>query len=437
MNTTRHHTGDNLEVGVIGAGPAGLMAAEVLADYGLRVTVFDASASAGRKFLLAGKGGLNLTHSEPLEQFSRRYHGSGAGSQPAIASWFEAFGPADLREWCHGLGVETFIGSSGRVFPVSLKAAPLLRAWLQRLRAKGVRFAMKHRWTGWDESGQPRLIYCAEAVQIETPPRAWILALGGGSWPHLGSDGAWVHWLRQRGIAVTELQASNCGFDVAVAQPDGPPRAGWSEHLRNRFAGTAIKNIGATIREADWTQRGEVMLSDTGIEGNLVYAAGSRLRERLDREDANRRYATLWLNLLPDFSAEKVMAEVTHPRGPRSWSTHLKSRLGLDGAKMALLREVLPGIAWADAETLARAIVALPITVTATRPIAEAISSAGGVSFSALTPQLELAGLPGFYCAGEMLDWDAPTGGYLLTACMASGRFVGHCVAQRLAEMPS
>jgi uncharacterized flavoprotein (TIGR03862 family) len=433
MASNRLNTQDNIDIGIIGAGPAGLMAAEVLATAGHQVTVFDASASAGRKFLLAGKGGLNLSHSEPIEQFSRRYHGGGEGSQTAVDSWLKGFGPADVRQWCHGLGVETFVGSSGRVFPVSLKAAPLLRAWLHRLRGQGVRFAMKHRWSGWDDAGQPHFLHQGEWLRIGRPPRAWILALGGGSWPHLGSDAAWIPWLRERGVAVADLQASNSGFDVAVQQADGTARPGWSAHLLARFAGAAIKNLAVSVREANWTQRGELLLSATGIEGNLAYAAGSRLRQRLAAADPAAPSATLWLNLLPDFPAEKVRSEVARARGPRSWSTHLKSRLGLDGVKMALLREILPESTWNDATALGQAIVALPLTVTAPRPIAEAISTSGGISFSALTPQLELLDLPGFFCAGEMLDWDAPTGGYLLTACLASGRLAGQSVAKRLA----
>ena len=419
------------DLGIIGAGPAGLMAAEVAAETGLRVTVFDASASAGRKFLLAGKGGLNLTHSEPRARFVQRYHGGGAGSMAAIESWLGNFGPQELRDWCQGLGVETFVGSSGRVFPTSLKAAPLLRAWLHRLRGQGVRFAMRHRWDGWAQNGQPRLIHGGQEVSVP-PPRAWILALGGGSWPQLGSDAAWVPWLRESGVTVNNLQPSNCGFEVAVRLPDGSLRAGWSEYLRRKFAGSALKNIAASVRETGWTQRGELLLNDTGVEGHLVYAASSRLREQLHAStDGSSPTATLWINLLPSYPAEQVMAEVARPRGTRSWSTHLKSRLGLDGVKLALLHELLSDAAWQDPATVAHTILALPITVTTPRPLAEAISSAGGVAFSALTPHLELHARPGIYCAGEMLDWDAPTGGYLLTACLASGRVAGQAAARR------
>ena len=437
------------DVGIIGAGPAGLMAAEVIAATGLRVTVFDASASAGRKFLLAGKGGLNLTHSEPLDQFIARYHGGSAGSGQAVESWLRHFGPQQVRDWCATLGVETFVGSSGRVFPTSLKAAPLLRAWLHRLRGQGVRFAMRHRWTGWDAAGQPQLVHAGAPVTLPHPPRAWVLALGGASWPQLGSDGAWVPWLRQSGVAVKNLQASNCAFAVGMPQPDGSLRAGWSDHLRSRFAGSALKNVAATVRGAEnmagsaganapagardssgWTQSGELLLNETGIEGHLVYAASSRLRERLQADRASPPRATLWINLLPAFPAARVIAEVTRPRGARSWPTHLKSRLGLDGVKLALLYEVLPKNAWHDEQAVARTISALPITVTAPRPIEEAISSAGGIEFDALSHELELLARPGIFCAGEMLDWDAPTGGYLLTACLASGRVAGEAAAR-------
>jgi len=412
------------DVGVIGAGPAGLMAAEVMAEAGLRVTVFDASASAGRKFLLAGKGGLNLTHSEPFERFLGRYHGGGPGSAEAVAGWLQDFSPDALRAWCAGLGVDTFVGSSGRVFPTSMKAAPLLRAWLHRLRGQGVRFEMRQRWIGWTDSGGPRFAAVADGAELVPSARAWVLALGGASWPHLGSDGAWVPLLRQRGVEVSDLQAANGGFEVARQDHDGALLPGWSEHLRSRFAGSAVKNVAARVGDAGWTQEGELLLTDAGVEGNLVYAASSRLRAELNQLGQ----ATLWLNLLPAFSAERIKKEVAHPRGSRSWATHLKSRLGLNAVKLALLHECLQKDAWQSPGRIADTLMALPIIVRAARPIDEAISSAGGIAFGSVSTDLELKAVPGIFCAGEMLDWDAPTGGYLLTACMASGRAAGRGV---------
>lgn len=419
------------DVGIIGAGPAGLMAAEVIAAAGLAVTVVDASRSAARKFLLAGKGGLNLTHSEPIEKFLSRYHGGGPGSADAVARWLAGFGPQALRDWCTALGIETFVGSSGRVFPKEMKAAPLLRAWLHRLRGQGVRFVMRHRWCGWSPAGQPVFEHEGERVFLTHRPRAWLLALGGGSWPQLGSDGGWVALLRQRGVVVTDLCPANCGYAVAVADEQGLWRDGWSDYLREKFAGSALKNVAASV--GDWQQAGELLLTHDGIEGNLVYAAGSRLREAMQRDGQ----ATLWLNLLPAHPKEKILRETTHPRGSRSWASHLKSRLGLDGAKLALLHEVLPKADWHDARRVADAIHALPLRLTRPRPLAEAISSAGGICFSALSPEMELTALPGFYCAGEMLDWDAPTGGYLLSACLAGGRHVGRRIVENLAPSPA
>lgn len=404
---------------VVGAGPAGLMAAEVMAQAGLPVDVFDAMPSAGRKFLLAGKGGLNLTHGEPLEPFLARYGARRARVEP----WLRAFGPEALRDWARGLGVETFVGSSGRVFPVDLKAAPLLRAWLHRLRAQGVRFHMRHRWLGWAEApaGAHALRFSTPAGERVAGARAVVLALGGASWPQLGSDGAWLPRLAERGVAVAPLQPSNCGFDVAA----------WSEHLKTRFAGAPLKNIALKCNAPDgrpFAQRGEAVLTATGLEGQLVYAASALLRDTI----AAQGQAVATLDLLADHSAEWVAAEVARPRGSRSISTHLKTRLKLDGAKAALLHELLPRETFADPAALAAAIKALPVTLVAARPVAEAISTAGGVLFDALDEQLMLPALPGLFCAGEMLDWEAPTGGYLLSACFASGRVAGEGALRQL-----
>lgn len=405
-----------VDAAVLGAGPAGLMAAEVMARAGLVVHVFDAMPSAGRKFLLAGKGGLNLTHGEPLEPFLSRY----GPRRAAVEPWLRRFGPEALRDWARGLGVETFVGSSGRVFPRDLKAAPLLRAWLHRLRGQGVRFHMRHRWTGWADApaGVHGLRFAAPAGEQEVRSRAVVLALGGASWPQLGSDGAWAALLAQRGVSVVPLAPSNCGFDVAA----------WSEHLRSRFAGAPLKNIALRCTAPDgrqFEQRGEAVLTASGLEGQLVYAASALLRDTIAAEGR----AVAQLDLLADHSAEWVAAEVARPRGPRSLSTHLKSRLKLDGAKAALLHELLPKQTLADPAALAAAIKALPVTLVAPRPIAEAISSAGGVDFEALDEQLMLRALPGVFCAGEMLDWEAPTGGYLLSACFASGQVAGQGAA--------
>jgi uncharacterized flavoprotein (TIGR03862 family) len=398
---------------VIGGGPAGLMAAEVLCEAGAAVHVYDAMPSVGRKFLLAGKGGLNLTHSEALPAFVQRY-----GARSAlVAAWLDAFSPEALRAWAAALGVATFVGSSGRVFPTDLKAAPLLRAWLHRLRERGVFFHMRHRWQGWSVDGALRFV-CAHG-DVNVMPRATVLALGGASWPQLGSNGAWVPWLQGAGAHVTPLAPANCGFDVTPA---------WSEHLRTRFAGAPIKPV--VLRFEGFDRQGEFVLSEYGIEGSLVYAASAPIRDAIAASGS----ATITLDLLPNHDAERVQREVAHPRGSRSLGSHLKSRLGLEGAKVALLHELLPREAMADARRLAAAIKSLPITLGAARPIAEAISSAGGVAPESLDEHLMLRARPGVFCAGEMLDWEAPTGGYLLQASMASGWMAGAGAAHWLAR---
>jgi hypothetical protein len=407
-------------IAIIGGGPAGLMAAEVLAAAGHAVTVYDAKPSVGRKFLLAGKGGLNLTHSEPFEPFVGRFGTRAAQIEPLL----RAFDGDALRAWAADLGVETFVGSSGRVFPSDLKAAPLLRAWLHRLRVSGVRFQMRHRWVGWAADGSLRF----EAPDGEhlARPRATLLALGGASWPQLGSDGAWVPWLIGRGVEVAALRAANCGFDVGptAAHADSP---GWSERFARDFAGQPIKPV--ALATEGFVRQGEFVVTATGIEGSLVYAASHLLRKQIERGGQ----ASLTLDLLPQLSADKVLAEVRHPRGSRSLSSHLKSRLHLNPLKLGLLHEVLSKDEMLNPATLAAALKALPLTLHAPRPVAEAISTAGGVRFEALTPGLMLSALPGFFVAGEMLDWEAPTGGYLLTASMASGRVAAQGLADWLA----
>ena len=400
------------------------MAAEVLAQAGVQVDVYDAMPSVGRKFLLAGKGGLNLTHSEALEPFLDSY----GARRAQIEALLREFGPDALRAWAHGLGVGTFVGSSGRVFPTDMKAAPLLRAWLHRLRGAGVRFHMRHRWLGWAEGDDatPRLRFATPQGELTIAPRCTVLALGGGSWSRLGSDGAWVPWLVRRGVEVAPLRPSNCGFDIT--RGDG---VGWSEHFRARFAGQPLKTVALSwIAESGESrhQRGEFVVTHSGIEGSLVYALSAPARDTI----ASAGRALLHLDLLPDRELEFVHAEVARPRGSRSLSTHLKSRLGIDGVKAGLLHELLPREAFADPLQLAAAIKALPLTLIAARPIDEVISSAGGVRFEALDEGLMVKALPGTFCAGEMLDWEAPTGGYLLTACCASGRVAGHAAAMFL-----
>ncbi len=445
-------------VAVIGAGPAGLMAAEVLGRAGVAVDVFDAMPSVGRKFLLAGRGGLNLTHSEPLDAFVTRY-----GEQAdAVADWLRDFGPQATRDWAAGLGVDTFVGTSGRVFPTEMKAAPLLRAWLHRLRqpaasgaasaspsgAAPVRFHMRHRWVGWAPAGAQNAIDSVAGradgsratgqFLLKTPagnrviaPRIAVLALGGGSWPRLGSDGAWLPWLADAGVDLAPLQAANCGFDVAGraatdsaaesgAAESATAATGWTPYFAERFAGQPLKNVAIDFSDSQgrrFTRRGECVLTATGVEGSLVYAASALLRDEIARHG----HARFQLNLLPARTAAEVLAAVTHPRGSRSLSSHLKSRLGLQPVHTALLHELLTPVQLKDPAALAAALQSLPITLRAPRPMAEAISTAGGVRLAALTPDLELRARPGIFCAGEMLDWEAPTGGYLLTACLASG----------------
>ncbi len=404
-------------VAVIGGGPAGLMAAEVLAAGGASVDLYERMPSVGRKFLLAGKGGLNLTHGEPFEAFVARY----AERQAEMQALLEAFTPAMQRDWAAGLGIETVVGSSGRVFPRDMKAAPLLRAWLQRLRRQGLRLHMRHHWLGWAEDEA-----AAQSMRFDTPhgevarlADAWVLALGGGSWSRLGSDGAWVQPLRARGAEVTPLRPANCGFVVA-----GRDGNGWTAHFVDRHAGQPLKTVALMLEDGGthaWRQLGECVVSDYGIEGSLVYAASARLRRRIQADGQ----ATLLLDLLPARSLPWVAAELAHPRGARSLSTHLKSRLGLQGVKAALLHELLSREVLTDTTQLARAIKALPLRLLAPRPLDEAISTAGGVRFEALDASLMLRALPGLFCAGEMLDWEAPTGGYLLSGCLASGRAAG------------
>lgn len=386
-------------IAIVGGGPAGLMAAEILsADRTWRVDVYDAMPSVGRKFLMAGKGGMNITHSEPLPDFVRRY-GDQAGE---VAAWLDDFDPDQLRRWIHGLGIETFVGTSGRVFPTEMKAAPLLRAWLHRLRAQNVHFHVRHRWLGWTDSGLRFATPDGEQLVVAD---AVLLALGGGSWAKLGSDGAWVPLLRERGVAVAVLKPANCGFDVA-----------WSSHFSERHAGSPVKPVVATVGSE--IRQGEFNVTAHGIEGGLIYALSAPLRNALERDGG----AELCLDLAPGRSLERLVGDLAKPRGRDSLANHLRRRVGIEGVKAALLRELCTPETLASPALLAAAIKRLRVPVQATRPLDEAISSAGGVCFDALDESLMLRQLPGVFCAGEMLDWEAPTGGYLLTACLASGR---------------
>ena len=391
---------------VIGGGPAGLMAAETLAQGGAQVDVFDAMPSVGRKFLLAGKGGLNLTHAEDLPDFLRRY----GDKQTAVTSWINEFNPQNCRQWAKQLGVETFVGTSGRVFPQDMKAAPLLRAWLHRMRAKGIRFHMRHRWIGWHEGS---LRFSTPNGNVVQRADAVVLALGGASWPQLGSNGAWVPLLQQGGVDIAPLEPTNCGFEV-----------NWSDHFKTNFAGEPLSPIAITYtNEKGTTTRrlGQFVVTEHGVEGSLIYALSSLLRDQIKANGSTQ----IHLDLLPDLPLHRAVQHCEHPRGSRSVAGHLQSRLNLRGVKTALLREFCSPETLQTPVLLANAIKALPITLLAPRPIAEVISTAGGVKLDAMNRDLMLTKMPGVFCAGEMLDWEAPTGGYLLTACLASGKVAG------------
>jgi uncharacterized flavoprotein (TIGR03862 family) len=408
---TQNSASSPAHVAIIGGGPAGLMAAEVLSQAGIRVDLYDGMPSVGRKFLLAGVGGMNITHSEAYPAFLSRY----AERAPQIAPLLRGFDADALCKWIHDLGIETFIGSSGRVFPTDMKAAPLLRAWLKRLRDSGVVIHTRHRWLGWDEHGALRID--SPEGEITVKPDATLLALGGGSWSRLGSDGAWMLPLEQRGVGLAPLQPSNCGFEVQA----------WSELMVSKFAGAPLKNIAIGLND-DIPRLGECVITATGIEGSLIYALSAPIREAINQYGA----AVVHIDLLPGRPVDKLQAALSKPRGSRSMAKHLHSQVGIDGVKAALLRELTDAATFADPALLARAIKALPLTLVKTRPLDEAISSAGGVTFEAMDERLMLKALPGVFCAGEMLDWEAPTGGYLLTGCFASGRAAGSGIVQWL-----
>jgi uncharacterized flavoprotein (TIGR03862 family) len=396
-----------MNITIIGGGPAGLMAAEAASAAGAQVDLYDAMASVGRKFLLAGKGGLNLTHSEPSDKFLSRYGARRAQIAPLLAS----FGTDALKAWARGLGIETFVGTSGRVFPKDLKAAPLLRSWLRRLRKAGVQFHVRHRWIGWDEQGALR--FTTPEGNRSVQANAAVLALGGGSWPKLGSDASWVPLLMGRGLCIAPLQPANCGFDV-----------GWSEHFRTKFAGQPVKSVAIIMRTsigAESWHPGEFVITETGVEGGVIYAVSAFLRDEL----LAKGVATLHLDLAPDRDVPRLTHDLSRPRGKRTMATHLQRQAHIEGVKAGLLREVVSKEDFADPAHLATAIKSLPLRLVAPRPLEEAISTAGGVPFEALDERLMIRTLPGIFCAGEMLDWEAPTGGYLLTACFATGRAAG------------
>ncbi|MBI5353907.1 MAG: TIGR03862 family flavoprotein [Chloroflexi bacterium] len=402
---------------IIGGGPAGLMAAEVLSQRGVKVDVYDSMSSLGRKFLLAGKSGLNLTHSEPFEKFVSRY----GKRKEEVEKWLLDFTPDHLREWARGLGVETFVGTSGRVFPMEMKASPLLRKWLKRLDEAGVKFHLRHRWNGnlaAAEDGSGSRV----KIDFETPDGvktvkadAVALAMGGGSWARLGSDGAWTSWLSQAGVKVEALKPSNCGFDVT-----------WSTHFKEKFDGQPIKSV--ILNFGSFHQQGEFIVTKEGVEGSLIYAASALMRDEI----LSKGKAVMSLDLAPDKTEVQLFEKLSKPRGSRSMASHLEKTVGMKGVKAGLLREFVPKNEFENMERLAFYIKQLPVPLIATRPLDEAISSAGGVTFESLDENLMLKKLPGAFCAGEMLDWEAPTGGYLLTACFASGRVTGYGVMKWL-----
>jgi uncharacterized flavoprotein (TIGR03862 family) len=412
-------------VAVIGGGPAGLMAAEVARAAGAEVHLYEGLGSVGRKFLVAGKGGLNLTHSDEMPAFVASY-----GSRCAqVERWLAKFDATAVREWARDLGVETFVGSSGRVFPLDLKAAPLLRGWVRRLHASGVRFHVRHRWLGWDDAGALRFAHANNNEWSErcVHVNAVVLALGGGSWPVLGSDAAWVPLLGERGIAIAPLVPANCGFDVAGARAG--VLSGWSEHFIQHHAGHPVKSAIIEWTAADGSairQQGEFVVTATGIEGSLVYAFSARLRDAIAMQGSTQ----IRIDLVPGRDAHRLAHDLALPQGKRSLSEHLRRHAGIDGVKAGLLYETLSKAQLQDSALIAATLKSLPLTLVRPRPIDEAISSGGGVRFDVLDEQLMLKNLAGVFCAGEMIDWEAPTGGYLLTACFASGRIAGAGAAQ-------
>lgn len=399
-------------IAIIGGGPAGLMAAEVLSLKGYAVHVFDAMPTMARKFLRAGIGGLNITFDEPFELFIERYY----ERQQEVNYLLSQFTPDDLLNWVHNLGVETFVGSSGRVFPIEKKAAPLLRAWLQRLRASGVKLHNRHRWLNWNRGGS--LKFMTPEGNKTFSADATLLAMGGASWPQLGSDGTWVKPLQDKGVEVEKLKSANSGFKV-----------NWTDFFCEKFSGQPLKSVTASITKATgevYKKQGDLMVSTSGLEGGLMYALSAFARDAIEQQGK----AILYLDLCPNKSESQLTEKLSQSQGKNTLSKHLKNKIGLQGIKTALLYEQKDKTYFSDPAKLAHLIKQFPITLTATNPVAEAISTAGGVSFTALDENQMLVNVPGVFCAGEMLDWEAPTGGYLLSACFSSGYAAGQGIAK-------
>jgi len=385
---------------IIGAGPAGLMAAETLSAGGVAVTVYDRMPSVGRKFLMAGRGGLNLTHSESLDKFVARYGAAATHLRPML----EAFPPSALIDWANTLGADTFTGSSGRIFPKAMKASPLLRAWLDRLNRQNVQFRLRHDWRGWSEGA---LRFQTPAGDVAETHDVTVLALGGASWPRLGADGGWTTLLADKGVEIAKLRPANMGFNV-----------GWSELFRTRFAGQPLKNV--TLRLGHHTARGDAMITRYGIEGGAVYALSSALRDAL----AITNPITLDIDLRPDLSQQQIASRLARPQGKESRANYLRKSIGLSPMETNLLRET---------GTPPERLKSIALAITGHQPIARAISTAGGISFDALDDTLMLKAVPNVYAIGEMLDWEAPTGGYLLQACFSTAVFAARAILTRTA----
>jgi len=399
----------DFSVAIIGGGPSGLMAAEVLIKAGFKVDLYEAMSSVGRKFLMAGKGGLNISNDEPYDVFISRYSAKSDRVKAAI----DMFSPVELKHWLHELGIDTYVGSSGRIFPTDMKAAPLLRKWIQRLRAAGVKFHMHHQWLGWVEGKEQELLFSVKGDKYTVKVDAVILALGGASWPQLGSNGNWVPILAKQKVSIAPLRPSNCGFNVI-----------WSDYFRSRYSGKPLKSVSITIRSKDGIgtcHKGEVIITEYGLEGGLIYTLSAILRDDI----VANGYAMIYLDLIPNINIEMVINKITKDRRKQSMANHLRKQLGIVGLKASILREIVNKSYLNDAEQLCLLLKALPIKLVAARPIAEAISSAGGVEFIELDHNLMIINKPRVFCTGEMLNWEAPTGGYLLTACLSLGKAVG------------